>query len=155
MEFTNVALSDIGPEYNTMYNQKMVREFDPIHEVQNESSALSSTMAKRYQNKRGSGVTKVIHNARMKSIAKRDKNVQKYTSSHNMRHIDSSGLTQITNQGDVSTSGQQMRGIDMGSDIVDRNFYSAAQSQIGSGLSSIPDTNGGYGYDYIRHYVQK
>lgn len=52
LEFTNVALSDIGPEYNTL-NNKVVREFDPIHEVLNESSALSSTMAKRYQtNKR-------------------------------------------------------------------------------------------------------
>ena len=75
MEFTNVALSDIGPEYNTMNNPKIMRDFDPIHEAQNESSALSSTMAKRYQNKRGgNSVTKVIHNARMKSIAKRTKN---------------------------------------------------------------------------------
>lgn len=61
MEFTNVALSDIGPEFNTMHNQKMTREFAPIHEAPNESSALSSTMAKRYQTKRGNSVTKVIH----------------------------------------------------------------------------------------------
>ena len=74
IEFTNVALSDIGPEYNTMNNPKIMRDFDPIHEAQNESSALSSTMAKRYQTKRGNNATKVIHNARMKSIAKRTKN---------------------------------------------------------------------------------
>lgn len=34
-----------------------------------------------------------------------------------------------------------------------QNFYPAAQSHIGNGISSSPD--GGYGYNYIKAYVEK